>query len=438
MTDPVELLRRYIRIDTSNPPGDCREAADLLSGILKHQGLDPVVYGAKPEKPNVLCHVGGTEEPGLVLIHHMDVVPARAEEWSVPPFSAEIRDGYLYGRGTLDTKGLGVAHWCAALRALVEGILRRKLFLVANADEEVGGGDGAEYFVDHLPFPLGRAYGLTEGGIGVLDLFGNKGKCFLLNMWEKGPVWLRLSARGTAGHGSRPSSKDAPARLARAIARIAEYREPARLSEPVRDMLRVLHGSGIVRYDVDAPARHGDESAAMERLASRFPEIDPLLRNTYAVTTLSAGFKPNVIPAAAEGTVDARILPGEDPEEVLARLRKLVDDLGVSVEPIFIDLPNGSPAGPLYEALESAIHSVHPDASVVPYLSAGFTDSRFYRSIGIPTYGLMPVLLPRSEHGRIHGVDERIPVASIGEMTDIVYALIARWNQNSTASPLPG
>ncbi|MBE0602246.1 MAG: M20/M25/M40 family metallo-hydrolase, partial [Deltaproteobacteria bacterium] len=206
MTDPVELLQRYIRIDTSNPPGDCREAADFLCGVLEGHGLSPEVFGAKPEKPNVLCHVGGTEEPGLVLFHHMDVVPARAEEWSVPPFSAEIRDGYMYGRGTLDTKGLGIAHWCAAVRALKEGILRRKLFLVANPDEEVGGGDGAEYFVKNLPFPLGKAYGLTEGGIGVLDMFGNGGKCFLLNMWEKGPLWVKLSARGTAGHGSRPSS----------------------------------------------------------------------------------------------------------------------------------------------------------------------------------------------------------------------------------------
>jgi len=438
MTDPVELLQRYIRIDTSNPPGDCREAADLLSGILKDRGLRPERFGASPEKPNVLCHVGGTEEPGLVLIHHMDVVPARSEEWSVPPFSGEIRDGYLYGRGTLDTKGLGIAHWCAALRALDEGILRRKLFLVANADEEVGGSEGAEYFVDHLPFPLGRAYGLTEGGIGVLDLFGQESKSFLLNMWEKGPVWLKLSAHGAAGHGSRPSSKDAPARLARAIARIAECREPARLTEPVRDMLRVLRKKGIVRYDVDAPGGRGDEPDALERLASRFPEIDPLLRNTYAVTTLSAGFKPNVIPATAEGTVDARILPGEDPEEVVARLRKMVADLGVSVEPIFTDLPNGSPAGPLYEAIESAILTVHPDAAVVPYLSTGFTDSRFYRSIGIPTYGLMPVLLPRREHGRIHGVDERIAVACVSEMTDIMYMIIAEWNQNSTESPFPG
>ena len=255
MTDPVALLSEYVRIDTTNPPGDCRGAAELLCGALRAEGLSPVTFGAKPEKPNVLCHVGGTEEPGLVLIHHMDVVPAKAEEWSVPPFSAEVRDGFLYGRGTLDTKGLGVAHWCAALRAAKAGILRRKLFLVANADEEVGGGEGAEYFVRNLPFPIGAAYGMNEGGVGVTDIFGGGGKFFLLNMWEKGPVWMKLSAAGRAGHGSRPSAKDAPARLARAMARVAEFREPARLTEPVRDMLRVLRAKGYLGPRRRRPAR---------------------------------------------------------------------------------------------------------------------------------------------------------------------------------------
>ncbi|HBG73014.1 MAG TPA: hypothetical protein DDX05_05245, partial [Deltaproteobacteria bacterium] len=296
MTDPVALLSEYVRIDTSNPPGDCRRAAELLCGALRESGLSPVTFGARPEKPNVLCHAGGTEEPGLVLIHHMDVVPARAEEWSVPPFSAEVRDGFLYGRGTLDTKGLGVAHWCAALRAAKAGILRRKLFLVANADEEVGGVEGAEYFVRNLPFPIGAAYGMNEGGVGVTDIFGGGGKFFLLNMWEKGPVWMRLSASGRAGHGSRPSARDAPARLIRALTRVAELREPARLTEPVREMLRVLRAKGYVDLDVDALQRGAGEAEALEALVAKFPEIDPLVRNTYAVTTLAAGFKPNVIP----------------------------------------------------------------------------------------------------------------------------------------------
>lgn len=428
MTDPVALLYGYVRIDTSNPPGDCRAAAELLCGALRAEGLSPAAFGARPEKPNVLCHVGGIEEPGLVLIHHMDVVPARAEEWSVPPFSAEVRDGFMYGRGTLDTKGLGAAHWCAALRAAKTGILRRKLFLVANADEEVGGGEGAEYFVRNLPFPIGAAYGMNEGGVGVIDAFGGEGKFFLLNMWEKGPVWMKLSAAGRAGHGSRPSATDAPARLARAMARVAEHREPARLTEPVRDMLRALRAKGYSDLDVDALRGEAEETRALEALGARFSEIDPLLRNTYAITALSGGFKPNVIPSSAEGTIDVRIVPGDEPEAVAERVRMLVAGLDVSVEILFAEKPNGSPMGPFYGAMEDAILSTHPDAVVVPYMSTGFTDSRFFRSIGIPTYGLMPMLLPPAEHGRIHGVDERIPLSGIAEMTEITYALIERWN----------
>ncbi len=133
--DTGALLAEYIRIDTSNPPGDCRAAAALLCRVLVENGLVPVTFGARPEKPNVLCHVGGTEEPGLVLIHHMDVVPAKSEEWSVPPFSGEVRGGFLYGRGTLDTKGLGIAHLCAAVEAARAGKLRRKLWFAANSDE---------------------------------------------------------------------------------------------------------------------------------------------------------------------------------------------------------------------------------------------------------------------------------------------------------------
>lgn len=426
--DPVGLLREYLRIDTTNPPGDCRAAAELLCRVLVEHGRTPITFGAVPGKPNVLCHLGGTEEPGLVLIHHMDVVPARAEEWSVPPFSAEIRDGFLYGRGTLDTKGLGIAHLCAGIGAARSGRLRRKLFFVANADEEVGGREGAEHFVANLPVPFGRAVGMNEGGVGVRDIFG-EGKFFLVSVWEKGPLWLSLSAEGRAGHGSRPSPADAPARLSRAMARISSLRDPPRLTEPVREMMRVLFAEGRIALDPDALSGGPGDADRLERFAADHPETDPLLRNTFAVTTLSAGFKPNVIPARAEGTVDCRMLPGEDPGKVAAGVREMVRDLDVGVEIVFSERPNGSPKGPLFDALADAVRSVHPDAVVLPYMSTGFTDSRFFRSIGIPTYGLMPMLLPRREFGRIHGVDERIPVEGVAEMVRITAELIGRWNR---------
>ena len=427
MMDPLSLLREYIRIDTSNPPGDCRGAADFLCRVLVDNGLVPVTYGARPEKPNVLCHAGGTEEPGLVLIHHMDVVPARAEEWSVPPFEAEVRDGYLYGRGTLDTKGLGIAHLCAAIDAARSGRLRRKLFVVANADEEVGGAEGADYFVRNLPVPFGRAYGLNEGGVGVRDIFG-EGKFFLVNMWEKGPLWLKLSAAGRAGHGSRPSDRDAPLRIARAMAKIAAHRERPRLTDPVREMLRVLFAQGRIELDPDLLDGRPDDSGRLDAFAAAFPESGPLLRNTFAVTTLSAGFKPNVIPAAAEGTIDCRILPGDEPDAVAARTAALVREFDVTVDILFAEKPNGSPRGPLFDAVAGAVRTVHPDAVVLPYMATGFTDSRFFRAAGVDTYGLAPLLLPREEFGRIHGVDERIPLSGVLEMATIVSALIARWN----------
>ncbi len=430
MMDPVTLLREYVRIDTSNPPGDCRAAAELLCRVLVEQGLTPITFGARPEKPNVLCHVGGTEEPALILIHHMDVVPARAEEWSVPPFSGEIRDGVMYGRGTLDTKGLGVAHLCAAIGAAKSGRLRRKLYFVANSDEEVGGGEGAEYFIRNLPISFGRAYGMNEGGVGVRDIFG-PGKFFLVNLWEKGPLWLKLSASGRAGHGSRPSARDAPARLSRAMARIASHRSPARLTDPVREMLLVLFAQGRIQLDPDALTGGPEDAAALEAFAKQFPETDPLLRNTFAITTLAAGFKPNVIPMLAEGTVDCRILPGEDPECVTATVREMASEFEVSVETIFSERPSGSPRGPLFDAVADAVRAVHPDAVVLPYMSTGFTDSRFFRAVGVETYGLMPLLMAREDMGRIHGVDEKIPVEGIAEMTAAAAALIERWNGTS-------
>jgi len=191
-------------------------------------------------------------------------------------------------------------------------------------------------------------------------------------------------------------------------------------------MLRTLREKGFESL-IPGEESLGD-AAALENLGEKFPEIDPLLRNTFALTTLNAGFKPNVIPVSAEATVDLRVLPGEDPVKIVEQLREMVGDLGVSVEILFTESPSGSTRGPLYDALENAILSVHPDAAVIPYMATGFTDSRFYREIGIPTYGLLPMLLPRPEHARIHGVDERIPLASLQEMIDITFGLIRRWN----------
>jgi acetylornithine deacetylase/succinyl-diaminopimelate desuccinylase-like protein len=215
------------------------------------------------------------------------------------------------------------------------------------------------------------------------------------------------------------------------MARIASHRSPARLTDPVREMLRVLFAQGRIRLDPDELTGGPEDAAALEAFAKQFPETDPLLRNTFAITTLAAGFKPNVIPMLAEGTVDCRILPGEDPERVTDQVREMVSEFDVSVETIFSERPSGSARGPLFDAVADAVRAVHPDAVVLPYMSTGFTDSRFFRAVGVETYGLMPLLMAREDMGRIHGVDEKIPVEGIVEMTAAVAALIERWNGTS-------
>jgi acetylornithine deacetylase/succinyl-diaminopimelate desuccinylase-like protein len=429
----ARFLADYVRRDSSNPPGDCRGAVGLLASRLEAEGLSPLLCGARPEKPNLLCHVGGTDDPALLLVHHADVVPAKADEWSVPPFSGEERDGYLYGRGTLDTKGLGAAHLFAALRARRDGLLKRRLYLAANADEEVGGDEGAAWFAANLPAPLGRGFALNEGGEGAFDLFG-KGKFFLVNTWEKGPLWLKLHASGKAGHGSRPSPADAPGRIARAVALLLDSPEAPRLVEPVRSMLEGLHREGRIGFD---PASVGDDAKGrrrLETLAADHPFLEPLLRNTCAATTLSGGYKPNVIPSEAEATLDCRLLPGEEPAAAAKRVADRVAPLGVAVEVLFSEAPSGSPRTVLFDVLEKVLRSLHPGAVVLPYLSTGFTDSRFYRALDIPTYGLAPALLPAEEYGRIHGVDERISLEALNGMEEAVYATIREWNVGAAGS----
>ncbi len=407
----VDVLCRYIKINTSNPPGDCSEAVAFLKGLLQELGFAPETGGIGPEKESLWVNLGGDEEPGVVLIHHMDVVPAKEEEWSFHPFCGEVRDGYVLGRGTLDTKGLGVAHLFGALKAIKEkGGLRKKVFFVANPDEEIGGDDGAGYFVKNWGNLFANCFGLNEGGIGVKDLFGD-GDFFLLNVWEKGPVWLKLRAHGRAGHGSRPTERDATYRLVRALDRLVSREVPMEITEPVAMMLEELRIRGLVGDDIS-------------QMTKAIPEMEAITRNTVAITMLEGGFKPNVIPAVAEATVDVRILPGKDPEDVVEEIRDLVRPFQVDVEVIYSARPSGSPISEYFQLVKESLHEVYPGSVVVPYLSTGFTDSRYYRNLGIPVYGILPCLIPREELGRIHGVDERISVDSLIRASEVIKKVI--------------
>lgn len=424
----IESLAEYIKIDTSNPPGDCSEAADFLQSLMVEFGFSPRVYGLSREKSSVFCNLGGGEGPGVVLIHHMDVVPAMAGEWSFPPFCGEVRDGFVLGRGTLDTKGLGMAQFFGALKAANEaGELKKKVYVVANPDEEVGGDDGAGYFVKKHGSIFSGCYGLNEGGIGVHDLFGT-GDFFLVNMWEKGPVWLKLVARGRAGHGSRPTRNDPTIRLVRGLERLVSLEEDPELTGPVGDMLSELSRRGVISLDDtgDAPLPPASQLAM---ICSSVPEMEAIMKDTVAVTMLDAGFKPNVIPAVASATIDVRILPGRTPEDIVRKVEAILAGLDIDVEILYSASPSGSEKTEFFDLIGNVLADVYRGSVVLPYLSTGFTDSRYYRSAGVATYGIMPCIIPREELGRIHGVDERISVESVVKASEVVKGIILRMEE---------
>ena len=411
----ISTLSRYIRIDTSNPPGDCSAAVKFLVDCLGSRGYVPLTAGKVKEKESIYCNLGGDSMPGIVFLHHMDVVPAVEEEWSFHPFCGEVRDGYVLGRGTLDTKGLGVAQIFGVLKAARErGTLKKKVFIVANPDEEIGGGEGAGYFVKDHGKMLKGCYGLNEGGIGVRDLFG-PGDFFLVNMWEKGPLWLKLTARGRAGHGSRPTGMDSTFRLVKGLGRLLEWEEGLEVTEPVKAMLNELARRGVVSMD---------KLEKLEEIASTAPEMEAVMKDTVAVTMLEGGFKPNVIPAVAEAAVDMRILPGRDPEAVVEKVKGILDGLDIEVEVLFASKPSGSEGTPFFDLIGGAVEKVYPGAIPLPYLSTGFTDSRFYRESGVTTYGLLPCVIPKEELGRIHGVDERISVDAVVKASEVIKHLV--------------
>ncbi len=421
----ISSLSRYIQIDTSNPPGDCSRAVKFLKELFEVHGGVPVAAGLSGEKESIYCNMGGEGMPGLVLLHHMDVVPAKENEWSFPPFSGEEKDGYVLGRGTLDTKGLGIAQIFGFLKAKKEaGKLRKKIFLLANPDEEVGGGEGAGFFIkDHGEIFRG-CYGLNEGGVGVKDLFG-KGDFFLLNMWEKGPLWLKLIARGKAGHGSRPHPRDATTRLVTGLHRITTHEEELVVTEPVKAMFEELVNSGHMKLEEmeGGPVPH---QSTLKQLAAAVPEMEAILKNTIAITMLEGGFKPNVIPAVAEASIDIRILPGEDPARVIEQVKTILEGLEIDVEVIFSENPSGSDRSVFFDVIRDALEAVYPGATTLPYLSTGFTDSRYYRGSGVVTYGLLPCVIPKDELGRIHGVDERISVEGMIKASEVIKAIILR------------
>ncbi|HEX3780266.1 MAG TPA: M20/M25/M40 family metallo-hydrolase [Pseudonocardiaceae bacterium] len=413
----VSLCSRLIAFDTTNRGnGDAegeREAAEFVAAQLADAGVEATLLERSPRRTNVLARIAGSDPtlPAVLVQGHLDVVPAEASEWSFAPFSGEVRDGYVLGRGATDMKDTVASVLTTVHRWAAEGRQpRRDVVLAFVADEEDKGEDGAHWLVErHRDYFTGIAAAIGESGgfthnVGDLHLYP-------VGAAERGTAHLRLTAKGRAGHASRPNDENAVTRLIGALHRIAEHRWPVALTPAVTAF---IEGTGAaLGVEVDLSGEDAVEQT-LARLGAAASLAEATVRPSATPTVLHAGYKVNVIPGQAVAEVDVRTLPGTE-AAVLAQLDRL---LGPGVEREFLTCQEAVSApidSPWFAALADALRAEDPAAVVVPYCMGGGTDAKAFAPLGIDCYGFAPVFVPPGYPYRAmaHGVDERIPVAGL-------------------------
>jgi acetylornithine deacetylase/succinyl-diaminopimelate desuccinylase-like protein len=414
----VDLLSRLIQVDTTNPPGNETPAAKLLAEELEGRGVEYKLLESAPGRGNIVAWAESREPgPSLLLLSHLDVVPARAEEWSVDPFSGAVKDGFVWGRGALDDK-LSVAVMLRVFLDLAESRgFKGRLIYAATADEEMGGRMGAGWLVEKHPELVRADYVLNEGG--GFEVPGKR-SVFLVQTAEKGVYWFRLKFKGRPGHASMPKSGDnALLKAAEAAVRLGRRSPPVSLNQHVKLFVeRVLESRGVPSPFSKLLSAKPLVSLVPRLAGESAPMLDAMLRNTLAPTVARGGDKVNVIPSSCELSVDCRLLPGYGEEWVRSYVSGALRGLDYELEFIHRDQATESPLStPLYAAIERAVSSEVPGALVSPYMSTGGTDSRFFRlAFGSAAYGFVPVRadVPLSELLKmVHGVDERVSVRNV-------------------------
>lgn len=414
--EAVAWLQEFVRIDTVNPPGNEYRAVEFYSRIFEAEGIAYETAESAPGRGNIWARLEGGDEPALILLQHTDVVPADMAYWTTEPFSGELRDGYILGRGARDMKGTGISHLAAFLSLHRAGLpLNRDVVFVASADEEAGGDFGVGWLIENRPQIFeGAGLLLNEGGSGSRTLNGNaEDVVFGVEVTQKVPVWLRLKAVDVPGHGSSPRTTSSVTRIVDALSILRENPFPPRIIAPVDAYFK---GLAVGRSD-DWGAAFSNMTLAVQdpEFLARLQEDNPgrhgLTRDTCSMTRLSGSSKINVVPPEAWAELDCRILPDRPFEEFVAGVEALVADTGVEVEVLMAFTPAISDTtSRLFSAIERVTRELHPGSRVLPSVSTGFTDSHFTRDKGIVSYGFDPIITPVGEATGVHGNDERINV----------------------------
>lgn len=422
----VRWMQEYLRIDTTNPPGNEARAADFFKAILDAEGIESRVLQVAPGRANLWARLKAAEPRGrpIILLNHTDVVTSSPEHWRLPPFSGQIADGAIYGRGAQDMKNEGLAQLVVMVMLKREKVpLTRDVIFLATIDEEVGS-TGADWMLSQGRELLGNAeFLINEGGYNLEDASGQV-RSVAVDVAEKSPLWLRLVATGEPGHGSVPRPDSAPNRLVRALAKVVAYETELKLLPAVEQSLTRLAASESgerARWFRDP--RKAMKDPRFRALVHRDNSFGYMFRNTITLTMLGGSEQTNVIPHEAWAQLDIRLLPGEDPAAFVKLLERVVSDRNVKVERLHdFRLSNSSPTDTtLFRAIERVSARYFPGAPVVPRLTSGYTENQRYREVGIHCYGFTPYQASVEESRTEHGHNERVRVEQVRRAPRVLY-----------------
>lgn len=428
---PEILLQHLIRFDTTNPPGDERPLMEFVALHLNALGIETHFYQKTPNRPNLVARLRGAgSAPPLLLYGHVDVVTTEGQQWTHPPFSGDIHEGFIWGRGALDMKG-GVAMLVAAfMRAKAENLsLAGDLILCLVTDEEAGGEMGAKFMVEqHADLFEGVKYAIGEFGGFPISIAGKTFYPIMVSERQLCPI--RAIIRGPAGHGSSPIAGSATVRLAHFLLALDRTPLPIHITPVAQKMIEIVaHNVPDDMRPIFSALLHPQTAdQALNQMGDLKRLFNSPLRNTVAPTMLRGGNKINVIPAEITVDMDGRILPGMTPDIFLSEIRAVVgDDIELQVL-TFEHGPTTSDMG-LYDLLADELRHADPTAVPMPYLLSGVTDARFFAQLGIQTYGYLPMKLPEGFNfaSTIHAADERIPVEAVGFGADIIYRVLVQY-----------
>ncbi len=421
----VELLREFIRIDTTNPPGHEEKAILFLEGILKKEGIQSEVFRPVADRANILARIKGKKRgKPVILLGHVDVVPANADEWDFDPFGGELRDGYIYGRGTVDMKAQTICQLLAFIQIHKEGVVpERDIIFLATCDEEVGGQNGVEYMLNEVEELKSASFVLSEGGC-IIEEDGHLHA--QVSVAEKKLSQFMIKATGIGGHGSMPHKNNANEKIIRASQAILSYKWPFKPTNVVSTYLNgLLKGKKVNGFTFKGLKESLNDKRFKDFIENN-PVYNALLRNTVTLTVLKGGEKVNVIPGESFAYFDARLLPTERHEYFFKKINSL-GGKDIQIIRIGSGINEPAPSGyntPFFKGIKGAVNKTKGAIPVLPFITTGATDLRYFRNLGVTAYGFFPAAIAIEDVLRMHGKNERVSIESLREGLDGTYEIV--------------